>query len=297
MSRPSRLGRLVAFVGIVLTIVAGAAIAGAVLSPPAPTFGETEGYEYDVETLQTEIAPAEGEVDVDVHVDGVLLIDDAHRNRFEPEELRALTAAATEAGFEIRYMDSTADVESELDRADAFVVVDPATEYDNETADAVEEFVEDDGRLLVLAEPNRGDVVQVDLLAAEVVTVRSETTALASRFGISFGSEYLYNVAENDGNHQNVYATPTEETAFDRDVDRTVLSTATHVEARNGTPLLTTVEGTQRSGTRTEAEYAVAVRDGNVLAVSDTTFLEPDRHVVADNEKFVAEIVEFLAGG
>lgn len=73
------------------------------------------------------------------------------------------------------------------------------------------------------------------------------------------------------------------------------LYTATTVSAPDGTRLLVTPETTRLSANSDARRRPVAVRDGNVLAVGDTTFLQEGKHVVVDNERLVATITQFAA--
>jgi len=291
------LTRAVVFVAIVGVIVGVSFGAGAFSNPSQPTVTETEGPQYDTAELQVDRVPSEGTVEPDpgTDADGVLLVDTAHGNGFERADIEPLLAGATEAGFEVRFLEPGQDLTEQLDEASAFLVVDPHDEYDTEEVDTVEEFVDGGGRLVIAGEPNRARLEQAGL-GFRLVTVESDLTQLGSRFGISFGTDNLYNLEENDGNFRNVLATPADGASLGG-VERVALDTPTHIETDEGEAVLTATEGTQRSSTRVEDEYAVAVRDGGVFAVGDTSFFGGERHNVADNEVLTAELIGFLAEG
>jgi hypothetical protein len=115
-------------------------------------------------------------------------------------------------------------------------------------------------------------------------------------FGVSFDTRYLYNMETNDGNYKNVIATPGSEADLDG-VNRTTLYTGTTVSAPTGTDLLVTTERTHLSDGGPADRYPVAVETGNVIALGDRDILRDSRYTVADNEDFLAYVVEFLAGG
>jgi hypothetical protein len=117
--------------------------------------------------------------------------------------------------------------------------------------------------------------------------------ALAGRFGITFGTGYLYDQSANDGNFKRVLAEG-EGPLADR---RAALYTAAAVRSSDGSTLLTTSETTRSSDASAVGPRAVAVRDGNVLAVGDTTFLEGEKDLVADNERLVETIARFAVSG
>jgi hypothetical protein len=56
-------------------------------------------------------------------------------------------------------------------------------------------------------------------------------------------------------------------------------------------------EGTTLSSTRRTGEYAVAVRNGDVAAIGDTSFLAREDVYEADNEVLVGNLADFLVSG
>lgn len=222
---------------------------------------------------------------------GVVLVDMAHANRASPEQLRPLVGAITEAGYEVAYLEDAENLERELARADAFVVVDPADSYEGTEARAVERFAESGGRVVIFGEPTRTDIV-FSGLGSTTSTDRSHLASLGAPLGIHFGTEYLYNLDDNDGNFKNVFGTGT-----DGDVDRVTFYTATRVTASSGQRLLETVPGTRTAGSSETRTHPVAVRSGNVIAVGDATFLTEGNHAVADNDDFLGRVATFLVAG
>lgn len=217
----------------------------------------------------------------------VVLVDLAHANRISPEDLRPFVAALG-PNHDVRYVRASDDFEATLSEADALIVADPGLGYSEEETRAVVEFVRNGGRLVLLGEPTRVSV-QGGPLGATLVRSQSRVHGLAARFDVSFGTEYLYDEQTNEGNFKRVYASGRGDLAG----ARIALYTATTVSAPDGTRLLLTPETTRLSANSDARRQPVAVRDGNVLAVGDTTFLQGGKHVVVDNERLVATIAQF----
>lgn len=292
------LGRL-AVAGAVVLVVVGLAGVGTLLAPtggggvaPAPDQPEWQPANVDPQRL-----PAAGSADPRGDV-GVVLIDRTHDNRFEKEDVVPLVAAVDAAGGDVRYTDSRSGLESGLQDADVLVIIDPTRRYDAEETRAIERFVDDGGRVLLAGEPNRRYVSQSGF-AVSLATRRSNFGAVASAFGVTFGSEYVYDMETNDGNFKDVVVAPPPGTDADvvDGVDRVTMYTAAAVSVNRGTVLLTTAPTAERGVDDGSQRYPVAViaADGAVLAVGDTTFFGATYDAVADNELFIARIVEFMA--
>lgn len=289
------LRRIGVFVAVVLAVTVAVATAAAMLAPSSAPVDDTSGPAYDFDAIHSEPVPAEGDVSVDVDGEGTILIDDDHDNDFESEDVAVFASALIQDGHEVDRYQGGGSLEARLSNASAYVVIAPQREFDDDEVDAIEEFVEGDGRLLIVGEPMQGEVQQADLFAVQLQTVRSEANSLASRFGMQFGDHYLYNLEESDGNYRNVFAESTEESGVP-DVERTAMYTATHVESPTATELLVTVDGTENA-IDDSGEYAVALRDGSVVAVGDADFMSGETYNVADNDAFLEAIITFLLTG
>ena len=169
-----------------------------VVVPPAPSTEFSDVYE-------------EGE--------GVILIDLAHDNAFDKEELNVLLLRLVSRGLTIKFLGVEDDLKSELlgkgeetegdeeeeleeeplgeeekpeeelPPADAFIVVCPQSEFPKEEQETVDEFVNNGGKLLLIADP----------------TKPSEINSLSLQFGLIFESDYLYNMKENESNYRNIF--------------------------------------------------------------------------------------------
>jgi hypothetical protein len=291
MATDDRLARVAVFVGVAVVV---ALVVGLVASLGSPGPEDTAAAYPNASDMVPDVVEAtDGTVGSEPVGDErrVVLIDDSHANRFEEDDLRPLLDTLGGRHDVTFTSDNRGDLDASLAAADAYVVIDPAVPHSEEQVSEVRAFVEDGGRLVVLAEPTRVGVSGGPF--GGIVDVRSRVGQLGSAFGIRFGTDYLYDDANNEGNYKRVLA----EGAGEIDGERAALYTATTVEATDGTTLLTTAE-TARLSTRSNARrHTVAVRSGNVVAVGDSSFLGGGRAVVADNERLVRTIAAFAVGG
>lgn len=292
------LSRLVVTLVVALVVVGLAAIAP--LLAPSPGGSEVDAGPEQSEWEPDRIAPQrleDGGTAAPSGDVGVVLFDRGHENRFENEDIAPLVEAINEAGGEVRFSDFAGPIGPTLADVDVLVVLDPSDPYTKDEVNEVEQFVEDGGRVLMAGEPNRKEVQQTGFFAA-LVTERSELTELGSPFGISFGSEYLYDMQHNDGNFKNVVTSPPQRTdaAAVEGVETVSMYTAATVSVNRGTVLLRTADTAERGSDDTRAGFPVAVltRNGRVMALGDKTFLNDQYAAVADNDLFVQRIVEFM---
>ncbi|MFB6117040.1 hypothetical protein [Halosegnis sp.] len=290
-------------VGVALVVVAAAVVGASALGATSgPTVDASEDTnheqppaEYEPDAVIADEIPSEGSVAVSESLQAsetsskVIVFD----GRVEPSDVRPLVVALTRAGHEVRF--ASAGLRSSLEEADAYVRVDPSDELSDGEVEAVREFTDDGGRVVLIGEPDRIRITQTGFFAS-LTTQQTRMTSLAGEYGIVFGTRYLYDTTTNDGNFKNVLAGATDaETA--PDVDRVAMYTAARIDARGGQVVLRTMETTELSGGGAAEAYPVAVRKNNVLAVGDKTFLEGGRHNVADNEAFIGYLADFLVSG
>ncbi len=290
---------------IVVGVLVLAAIAGTLVVPEPLTQSLADAPDPDetaapfAEGVLVDRIEAEGDVTVseELTVEGgnaeqTVVIEET--GAFEQSDIRQLVRATTMAGHETR-LGTTGPLEDSLEDADAYVLIEPRVGFDEDEVEAITDFTDRGGRLIVLGNPDR---TIIDPLGG-VETSRTDARTLTSEYGIVFGNRYLFDTADNDANHRQIFAEPTgetDQTAPELELDRAVLSTATRVETRDGTVLLRTPETTKLSDGGPPDTYPVAVIDGDVLAVGDTEFLSEENHNVADNEELVTYAVEFALG-
>jgi len=288
---------------LVLTVVVVVAVAA---GGPALVQDETdeetlENPEYDPDTVAPEPVAATGTVDADPDPDadetGTVVIDRGHSNRFTRADIAPLVDALVREGYAVEFY-TDGDLATALEDADAFLVIDPGSEYLTGDVDDVRQFTGNGGRLVMVGEPDR-TAITTGLLGSSIQTQESRLTTLGSRYGMSVDTEYLYNQENADGTFKHVLARPTDEGADDLDgVEDVAMYTAAAVTARDGTVLLRTAPETHKSGSdEVTGEYPVVVERNNALLLGDKTFLRSDRHRVADNERLVAYVAEFMIEG
>lgn len=258
----------------------------------------------DLERTGTVDVPAGGEEDV-------VLIDRAHDNDFDREEIQPLVDALVDEGYEVRFHGSGAGgapaagggLDSPLNQslrgADAFVVIAPGRPFTDAARRGVADFADRGGRVALLGEPPSPSTTVVSLLGpVSTDQPTSQMTALTSQFGIGLSTGYLYNMYENGNNYRNVYATPAGRSPLTDGVDRVLFERGTAVTTSgDATVALSATNRTALSSTRRRASYPVAAVTGDVALLGDSSFLSPENYRYADNEVLLGNLAEFLVSG
>ncbi|MCH8185977.1 MAG: hypothetical protein IH862_07750 [Chloroflexi bacterium] len=227
---------------------------------------------------------------------GVLLLDLVHSNNFEEAELGSLMSRLEDRGYTIDLLgerdhkdfpppDVTqrlALLDEKLRGADSFAVILPDDSYATQEVDIVERFVKKGGRLLLIADPTRDH----------------DINSLANRFGIAFQSDYLYNTVEYDLNFQDIFIRDFRPDEITRDLSQIALYTAGSIKSFGGGLAYTDANTRSSMVERAESFFPlVKGRDGNVVAISDLTFMIPPQNSILDNDKLVSNLADFLTGG
>lgn len=255
---------------------------------------ELSNTEFDPATILSEPIPVTGTVDASVDDDnrtGTVLIDQGHTNDLERRNLRPLVAALGALNNSVTIHGPGDNLTEQLSEATAYVTITPTEPHLPPEIRALESFTERGGRALVVGEP---DQIIVSGPATTRRTVR--VTRLGAAFGFSIDTRYLYNLEQNDAVYKHVIARPAEGAELEG-VDRTTVYTGTAVTAVDAEPLLVATHGTVLSDGGQSDDHLVALRTGNLMVLGDRTFMDDSHHGVADNEDFLAAVVEFLARG
>jgi hypothetical protein len=240
--------------------------------------------------------------DVDVRQGkGRVIIDRAHENMVEDVDLHVLLARLTKRGMEALSFTPGEDLSDFLRDAAALIVVAPHEPFRPGEIEAVERFVEQGGRALLVADPSRFSVSTAYDEAGFEYTVASTDVAainsLASRFGLAFADDYIYNTAENAGNYQYVILRDFVEHRLTAGLDEVIFYAAHSVSAGEEAVITaderTTSSLSEQSGGLTTMGLGGG---GRVLAVSDFTFMTEPYNSNADNNRLIANIADFLAG-
>ena len=238
----------------------------------------------------TEVAPVQS---------GLMVVDGAHGNLFEIEEISVLLSRVGVRGYDVEFIGRPTRtiggvrsfdileleerlrlLREKLRQADSFVVVLPLTPYAKAEVDVVQDFVGKGGKLLLIADPTRPH----------------DINSLAEVFGIAFQPDYLYNTVEYDMNFQNIFVRGFRPDEITGNLSEIVLYTAGSIKS-TGTGLAFTDPTTQSSLVvgRTETFYPLARgSDSRVLAVADLTFMIPPQNSIGDNDMLIANIADFL---
>ncbi|TET97282.1 MAG: hypothetical protein E3J30_09300 [Anaerolineales bacterium] len=235
---------------------------------------------------------------------GLVVIDLSHDNNLEIDDLTPLRDRLTARGVAIETLDEPShSLESQLRGAIALLVIAPTSSFTAEESDVIADFVEDGGHLLLAADPTRPmppeeeegplDLESIFFPLSAVPAINS----LANAFGLVYFDDYLYNLVDNEGNYRNVKFTIfNDEHSLTQNLD-TIVFFAAHSLHTDGIPLVSgdkNVLSSLRSG-ETGLTAAALAANGRVLALGDLTFLAPPYHTIADNDRFLSNIANWLA--
>ena len=221
--------------------------------------------------------------------EGTILIDRAHDNDFDIEELNVLTLRLISRGLTIDFY-TEHDLEEQLLGGkeegkrvlleDAFVVVCPQSEFSKEERDTIDEFVSNGGKLLLIADPTR----------------QSEINILSLQFGLIFEPGYLYNMKENDTNYRNIFVTKFKENEITKDLEKIALYTAGSITSTD-CGIAFGDENTFSSviETRKGLSPIALAQESKVLAIYDLTFIKEPYNGILSNNQLISNIADWLA--
>ena len=223
-----------------------------------------------------------------------VLFDQAHGNQFTMTEIETLRNLLLSMDAEIVTMDIGVDLASQLTKADAFVSITPTWAFTQEEIEAVEEFVQRGGRLLVAADPTRS-ISDYETYMSEGVLRANE---LLQPFLLSFRNDYAYNLNHNEGNYRNIFVYPSGDAGLTQSVNEVVFYSSHSLDSSSGA-ILNGEADTHSSLDDNSSQAPVAGLDssGNVLALGDMTFMISPYDHVSDNYQFILNIAEFLLDG
>jgi hypothetical protein len=228
---------------------------------------------------------------------GRILVDRAHDNRFTMADLSVLQARLAARGGQLEPVDAVEDLAGQLRHAQALVVISPGEDWAPAEIKQVQEFVDKGGRLLIVTDPTRYGIAfdewDYPILDEDVRHIND----LAAQFGLLFQADYLYNTTENEGNFRNIRLTDFGDGELTQGLEQVVFYAAHSIFSDE--PALIVAGGETRSSGHERAEpltVAVLSADGAVLALGDLTFMAEPYNVAYDNDRFIANIADFLAG-
>jgi len=272
------LGKRIAilFIGILLVLLGRGLFyyRGFYIAPPS----EMPSYEQIVAPLE----PSTEYSDVYERGEGTVLLDLAHDNAFDIEELDVLISRLISRNMTVEFLSAEDGLEEELSEAGAFIIVCPQGEFTKEERETVEAFVNNGGKLLLIADPTRP----------------SRINSISLKFDLIFEPDYLYNLEENDANFRNIFITEFEESEVTQGLEKIALYTAGSITSANITGSIAFVDQNTFSSlieTRKELSPMALASESKVLAVYDLTFVTEPYNGILDNNKLISNIANWLA--
>ena len=266
-------------------------------SPPPD---ETPSYEHVVVPPE----PSNDFSDNYTEGEGTVLIDLAHDNAFDVEELSVLTLRLISRGLTVEFLKERDKLgekllgeeelgeegleenleedleEEEFPVADAFIVVCPQ-EFSKDEEEAVEEFVDDGGKLLLIDDPTRPD----------------KMNSLSLGFGLIFELDYLYNMKEYETNYRNIFVSEFRENEITGKLEKIAFYTAGSISSDNCS--IAFVDQNTLSSlieTRKGLSPMALASESRVLAIHDLTFITEPYNGILDNNRLISNIADWLAG-
>jgi hypothetical protein len=212
-------------------------------------------------------------------------------------ELNVLQARLAARGQRLEPVLQDGDLAKQLRYAQSLVIISPGKNWAAEEIKQVQDFVAKGGRLLLITDPSRfeplydewGGFLGLDHDAPHI-------NDLATRFGLLFQTDYLYNTFENEGNFRNIKLTDFGDDTLTQGIDQLVFN-ATHSIVSEEPALIAASGETRSSANERAGDLAVGLlaADGAVLALGDLTFMTEPYNAIYDNDLFVANVADFLS--
>ncbi len=234
-----------------------------------------------------------------------ILLDRAHDNHFDIDELSVLISRLISRGVTIDFLspednlkkkllgkedkkkeegdqekEGEEEAEEELTAADAFIIVCPQKEFSSKERETVDEFVNNGGQLLLIADPTRS----------------SKMNSISLEFGLIFEADYLYNMRENDANYSNIFVSEFKRNEITENLEKIALYTAGSITSDNCSIALVD-ENTFSSviETRKGLSPMALANESKVVAVYDLTFMTEPYNGIVDNNQLISNIANWLA--
>jgi hypothetical protein len=231
---------------------------------------------YRLENLTVPVyEPAPYEDVYNVTAGGVALIDMAHKNSFSLDELNVLLTRVVARNYTLKYLTDTGEMNKSLRSASTFIVISPGEKYTEKEADMVEEFLRDNGTLILMDDPSRSSQINI----------------LSLRFGIVFNRDYIYNTFKNEGNYRYVIFEEFGEANVSRGLEKVVLYVAESVSGDVREIFLPDENTVSSHGGRAPSPV---VEKGRILAIGDITFLTPRYYSFFDNNRFISNLADYI---
>ena len=233
---------------------------------------------------------------------GRVIADLTHNNNLLNDDLTPLRERLAARGIELELLTNFSALESTLRGATAFVIAAPTYSFDSYERDIIIDFVQDGGKLLLIADPTRQVPIPEEDLFYNPYAIFFPDSAvppinsLSSVFGLIYFDDYLYHLESEEGNYRNVRYTDLDERSPLLEGVNDLVLFAAH-SLRGGQPLISGADhvlSNKRAG-ETSLIPAVMAADGQVVALGDLTLITAPYHTVADNDRFLSNLADWLA--
>ncbi|MBX3057551.1 MAG: hypothetical protein KF770_13880 [Anaerolineae bacterium] len=233
---------------------------------------------------------------------GRVLLDMAHENAFTETEMGQFLGRLSARGYAV-VPHTSGNLAAALRAVNAYVVMAPLRPFTTPEILAVKAFVANGGRLLLIGDPTRYNVVIEETFFDFTVIIEDSKiplNSLASAFDLNFNGDYLYNLTENEGNFRNIImrgSSLAAENDLTADVQQVVFYGAHSLDVGpSATAVLTGDDNTWSSATDRPGglTLAAANENGRVLALTDLHFMTEPYFTAYDNGRFLAHIADWL---
>jgi len=232
---------------------------------------------------------------------GTVLVDTAHGNQFDISDIESFTGAIKQSGGQVELLSDTTSLEYKLRYASAFVIVSPSYSFAADEVQAMVNFADRGGKLLVFTDATHNylgyDYFSGNPIAYGDVDV---VNPLLAKFGITINNDYLYNIDTHEGNFRNVYFDEFGKNELTFGLKQVALYGTHSVESPSGLLLL---QGPKTNFSSTSDAHdpaqggAALSEDGNVVAFGDFTFLTMPYATYADDASLVANLADYSLAG
>lgn len=211
--------------------------------------------------------------------EGSILLDLAHDNLFEVEEVSVLISRIISRNLTIELLSTGDNLEEELSKVKAFIIICPQAKFSREEKENIDTFVGTGGRLLLIADPTRG----------------SEINSISLDFGLIFEPGYLYNLKENDANFRNIFITEFKANEITKDLEKIAFYTAGSITSTDcGIAFVDQNTFSSVIETRKELSPIALAEDSKVLAIYDLTFMTEPYNGILENNQLISRIADWL---
>lgn len=218
---------------------------------------------------------------------GTILVDFAHDNTFDIGELNVLMLRLVSRGLTIKLLGMNDDLKKALSSKEggeevpkSFIIVCPQKEFSGEEKKAIQKFVSDGARLLLVAEPTRPSKIN--------------NTSL--EFGMIFEPGYLYNLKENEINYRNIFITEFNTSDITKNLKKIALYVSGSISsADDGIAFVDQDTFSSLIESRKRLSPIALTEESKVLGVYDLTFMSEPYNSVLDNNQFISNIADWLA--